>query len=111
MMDDAAWPWVARHYLPAGNLEDPAASPIYGSWRGLPPLSFHASTSEALLNDTLRAVEKAKAEGVTVELALWKDMPHNFAFIDGLSEAAACHQQVSAFISKALSTHREASHA
>ncbi len=105
MMDAAAWPWVARHYLPDGNPEDPAASPIFGNWRGLPPLSFHASTSEVLLNDTLRAVEKAKAEGVTVEVALWENMPHNFAFIDGLKEATACHQQVSAFISNALSAH------
>ncbi len=107
MMDDSVWPWVARHYLPDGKSESPYASPILGSWRGFPPLSFHVSTSEVLFNDTLRAVEKAKAEGLTVDVAIWKDMPHNFAFIDGLSQAEDCHQHVSAFVASALCVRSE----
>jgi len=105
MIDDAVWPWIARHYLPGGNPENPAVSPIFGNWRGLPPLSFHVSASEALLNDTLRAVEKAKSESVAVEVEIWNNMPHNFEFLDGLREATACRQQISAFISNALSAH------
>ncbi len=102
MVDEAIWPWIAQNYIQNYDAAIAAVSPLLGTWRGLPPLSFHVSTSEVLLNDTLRAVEKARLAGVETDLLLWERMPHNFAFLDGIREAKECHRKVSAFITNAL---------
>jgi acetyl esterase/lipase len=41
---------VIGRYLPRLRPDDPRASPLHGDWRGLPPLRFHVSSSEMLLD-------------------------------------------------------------
>jgi acetyl esterase/lipase len=104
MIDVAVWQWVARHYIQSYDASIPSISPALGSWHGLPPLSFHVSASELLVNDNLQTVEKALISGVKADLHLWENMPHNFAFIDGLREAKECHRRIAAFIKNALTS-------
>lgn len=102
MASHALLPWVVRHYVAGADVAHPDISPLLGDWQGLPSLSFHASTSEMLVPDSRRAVDVAQRAAVDAELHLWERQPHNFAFVDGLREAAQCHRQVSQFIRRAL---------
>lgn len=67
---------AAPIYLGGADARDPLASPLYADLRGLPPLQIFASSSETLLDDALRLAAKAKADGVTVDLQVWRNLPH-----------------------------------
>jgi acetyl esterase/lipase len=56
----------------------PYVSPVYGDFAGLPPLFFQAGSTEILLDDSRRCVERARAAGVSAELEVWKEMPHGW---------------------------------
>jgi len=81
--------------------EDPLASPLYGDYRGLPPLLFHVGDAEVLLDDSTRAAEKARAAGVDVTLEVFPDMPHVWhAFAPFLPEATDAIERIGAFVRK-----------
>jgi acetyl esterase/lipase len=81
--------------------EDPLASPLYGDFRGLPPLLFHVGDAEVLLDDSTRAAEKARAAGVDATLEVWPDMPHVWhAFAPFLPEATRAIDAIGAFVRK-----------
>ena len=81
--------------------EDPLASPLYGDFRGLPPLLFHVGDAEVLLDDSTRVAEKARADGVDVTLEVWPDMPHVWhAFAPFLPEATRAIESIGAFVRK-----------
>jgi acetyl esterase/lipase len=81
--------------------EDPLASPLYGDFRGLPPLLFHVGDAEVLLDDSTRAAEKAKQAAVDVTLEVWPDMPHVWhAFAPFLPEASQAIERIGAFVRK-----------
>jgi len=42
----------------------PAALAAFGNWNGLPPLLFHAGSTEMLLDDSVRAHDRATQAGV-----------------------------------------------
>lgn len=92
------WPWVKETYLGATPLDSPEVSPLFGNWSGLPPMHFHVSDTEIILDDSIRAAERARMAGCDVALNVWHDVPHSFPFIDHLSEAKECRMRVSAFI-------------
>jgi acetyl esterase/lipase len=67
---------AAMLYAGAAPLEHPYVSPFYGDFKGLPSLLVLASSTEILLDDTLRVVAKAQAAGIAVECEIWKEMLH-----------------------------------
>jgi acetyl esterase/lipase len=62
----------------------PGLSPLYGDFRGFPPLLVHASTDEVLRDDAIRVAERAAAQGVRVELRLWRRVPHVWQFFSAV---------------------------
>lgn len=66
----------AAAYLGGGDARHPYASPLYGDWRGVPPMLVHAGDHEVLLADSTRMAERAEAAGVDVTLRVWPEMPH-----------------------------------
>jgi acetyl esterase/lipase len=93
---------LAQVYL-QGRAEpgDPLASPLYGDYRGLPPLLFHVGDAEVLLDDSTRAAEKASNAGVDVTLEVWPEMPHVWhAFAPFLPEATQAIERIGAFVRK-----------
>ncbi len=58
---------IARVYLAGQNPRSPLAAPLYADLHGLPPLLIHVGDAEALLDDSKRLAERAKAAGVDVE--------------------------------------------
>ena len=89
---------AARHYLGEANPTDPLASPLYGNFKGLPPLLIHVGSNEILLDDSTRVAEKARAAGVDVTFKLWPDLPHVFHGFQFLPEAQEATDEIGAYV-------------
>jgi epsilon-lactone hydrolase len=67
---------VARFYLNGRSALDPAASPIFGSFEGFPPMLIHASKGDILYDDAVRLAEKVRGVGGDLTIRLWTDETH-----------------------------------
>lgn len=83
-----------RRYL------DPAVSPLFGDFAGLPPLLFQVGSSELLLDDSMRAAALAEAAGVPVQLEIWQGLPHVFQAIGALPQAHEAAQRIVRFVAR-----------
>jgi monoterpene epsilon-lactone hydrolase len=79
---------LGARYLQGHDPRDPHASPLYGDLAGLPPIQIHAGTSEILLDDSRRYVERARHAGVDATAHVWEGMPHVFPTNAGTLDAA-----------------------
>lgn len=94
---------AARLYAPTGELRSPDISPLFGDFRGLPPLSIHVGTTEILLDDSRRLAERACLHGVAAEVETWHRMPHVFPmFADFLPEGRQALDDIGGFIDTRL---------
>ena len=75
-------------YLGGHDPADSAASPLFGSLSGLPPVRVHVGNDEMLRDDSLRYVERAVAAGVDATVDVWEGMVHGFIGNAGRLEAA-----------------------
>src|SRR5205085_3490435 len=71
-------PVFRDHYLGDGDPRNPLASPVFGDYRGIPPLLIQAGEHEMLRDDSVRAAKKARADGIPVKLEIWAGMFHVF---------------------------------
>ena len=102
MMGPSVWPWTWRVYLNGTAPDHPDASPLFGDWAELAPMHFHVSNQEIILDDSVRAVERARLAGATVDLSVWNDVPHSFYYMDTLAEARRCHTEIHEFVERVL---------
>ena len=90
---------VAAAYLNGADPRTPLASPLYGDFSGLPQLIFFVGDTEVLLDDAVRAAERARAAGVPVELRVAPDMPHVWPFLNRITpEARRAMDEAAAFL-------------
>jgi len=71
---------AVRDYLPAG--QDPAAplvSPLFADWSGLPAVHLEVGSTERLIDDARRLIERARQAGVPATLEVTQDGVHAFA--------------------------------
>lgn len=81
------------------NPRNPLMSPLFGDLRDLPPTLVQASDREMLFDDSLRYVNKARAQGSSVTLQIWPEMAHVWQmFQHVLPEARYAIDEVAAFI-------------
>lgn len=71
-------PVFRDHYLGKTDPKNPLASPVFGDYRGLPPLLIQCGEHEMLRDDAIRAAKKARADGAAVTLEVWPGMFHVF---------------------------------
>lgn len=71
---------AARFYVGDADPREPRLSPLYGDFRGLPPMLIHAGHDEVLRDDSVRLAERARNDGVDVQLKLWSRVPHVWQF-------------------------------
>lgn len=100
---DAMFSLAASEVLPelycAAELRGaPHVSPLFGNWAGLPPLLFHAGSTEALLDDSVRSQDRATAAGTTAAIEVWNDLPHVFHVFPWLPEAKVAIEAIAGFI-------------
>jgi monoterpene epsilon-lactone hydrolase len=90
---------VAAVYLAGADSRNPLASPLYGDFTGFPPLIFFVGDTEVLFDDTVRIAERARTEGVPVELRIGRDMPHVWPFLNRVTpEARRAMDEAAAFL-------------
>ncbi|MFT4097754.1 MAG: alpha/beta hydrolase [Rhodoblastus sp.] len=93
---------IVEAYLGAADPRNPLASPLYGDYSGLPPILFSVGDTEILLDDSLRAAERARAAGVTTKVCVERDMPHVFVFANRWTpEARRAMDEATAFLQQA----------
>jgi epsilon-lactone hydrolase len=71
-------PIFRDHYLGKTDPKDPLASPVFGDFRGIPPLLIQVGEHEMLRDDSVRVAKKARADGIPVKLEVWPGMFHVF---------------------------------
>ena len=90
---------AARFYVGDADPTSPLISPLYGDFRGLPPMLVHASEDEVLRDDAIRVADAARNAGVDVELQLWPHVPHVWQFFAAvLPEARASLEATTRFV-------------
>ncbi len=85
-------------YCPDQDMTNPLLSPLFGNWAGLPPLLFHAGSTEVLLDDSVRSHDRASQAGVSAEIDVWWQMPHIFHVFNWLPESRVALQKIADFI-------------
>ena len=71
-------PVFRDHYLGKTDPRNPLASPVFGDYRGVPPLLIQVGEHEMLRDDSIRVAKKARADGISVKLEVWPGMFHVF---------------------------------
>jgi epsilon-lactone hydrolase len=82
------------------DLRNPLVSPLYGDYRGLPPLLIQVGEAEILLDDSTRVAERARQAGVQVDLEVWDEMVHVWhVFAKLLPEGRQAIEKMGAYVS------------
>ena len=90
-------PEFRERYLAETDPRNPLASPVFGDYRGIPPLLIQLGEHEMLRDDGLRVAKKARAAGIPVQLEVWPGMVHVFQ-IRRLPESREAIKRISDFI-------------
>ncbi len=79
--------------------ENPQISPLHADLRWLPPIYLQAGGREIFIDMIRSFYERARAQGVNIELEVWESMNHVFqAYGDLLPEAREAMQRIAAVI-------------
>lgn len=96
-------PEFRERYLGQTDPANPLASPVFGDYRGLPPLLIQVGEHEMLLDDALRAAKKARSDGLAVQLEVWPGMFHVFQSHEPLlPEARQAFEHIAEFMTAQL---------
>jgi epsilon-lactone hydrolase len=98
MFANAALTLLPDLYCPGVARSHPWLSPLFGQWQGLPPLLFQAGSTEMLLDDSVRAHDRAIAAGVDARIKVWPELPHVAPLFTLMPEAHRALEQIAAFI-------------
>jgi acetyl esterase/lipase len=98
MFSTAALDLLPNQYCPGQDPRNPLLSPLLGNWHGLPPLLFHAGSTEMLLDDSVRAHDRAMQAGVAAAIDVYWGLPHVWHVITWLPEARLATRAVADFI-------------
>jgi acetyl esterase/lipase len=90
-------PEFRDRYLGKMDPRNPLASPVFGDYRGIPPLLIQVGEHEMLRDDSIRVAEKARADGISVKLEVWPGMVHVFQ-IRRLPESRESIEHIADFI-------------
>ncbi len=98
MFSPAAFELLPDKYCPGQDVGNPRLSPLFGTWDGLPPLLFHAGSTEMLLDDSVRAHDRARQAGVDASIEVFVELPHVFQVFPWLPEARLAVRSIAGFI-------------
>ncbi len=94
-------PEFRDRYLGKTDPRNPLASPVFGDYRGIPPLLIQVGEHEMLRDDSVRVAKKALADGIPVKFEVWPGMVHVFQ-IRGLPESRQAIEQIAEFMRSKL---------
>lgn len=86
-------------YIGESDPKDPYISPIFGEYKGFPPVLLQVGGFEVLLSDTLTVAEKLKRGGVKRRLSVYEGMFHVFQMgLDLIPESREAWDEVETFL-------------
>ena len=85
-------------YIARDNPRNPLISPVFGDWRGLPPLLVHVGEDEILRDDSVRVETLAKAAGVDARLEIYPRMWHVWQLFPQLPQARQSLDDIAQFL-------------
>jgi monoterpene epsilon-lactone hydrolase len=88
----------ARHTLRKSNPCEPYASPVFASFKDLPPMMVHSGANEVLRDDASRLGDRAAEAGLNVSVEIYDGMGHLFQADPRLPEARASLGRLAQFI-------------
>jgi monoterpene epsilon-lactone hydrolase len=94
-------PEFRDRYLGKTDPRNPLASPVFGDYRGIPPLLIQVGEHEMLRDDSVRVAKKALTDGIPVKFEVWPGMVHVFQ-IRGLPESREAIEQIAEFMRSKL---------
>lgn len=90
---------ISGVYLRGADRRDPRASPVFGSFRGAPPVLILSSLHEVLRDDARMIAARLREDGVAVEHREQPGLPHVWPlFLGFLPEAGAALDEAAAFV-------------
>jgi epsilon-lactone hydrolase len=94
-------------YLAGADPRDPRASPLFGSFRGGPPVLIQSSRAEVLRDDARSLAARLRADGVAVVHDECRGVPHVWQIYQGtLPEADAALDRAATFLRRSLRSAR-----
>ncbi len=88
---------MRAYYAPPERYSDAGVSPLFGDFKGLPPMLFQVGSLEVMLDESIRAAARAHQAGVAVEVEIWEHMGHVFQ-AQPLPQAAAALEHIARFV-------------
>ncbi|MGE0337429.1 MAG: alpha/beta hydrolase [Gammaproteobacteria bacterium] len=79
---------MSQLFIGSTSPKDPLVNPLYADFKGFPPLYIQVGGFEAILDDSLRVAERAKAAGVDCRCDVYPEMQHVFQFMAGKAPEA-----------------------
>lgn len=87
-------PYIGEH-----DPKDPYISPVYGDYKGFPPVLLQVGSLEMLLSDSMTAAASFKRTGVKHRLSVYEGMFHVFQMSMGLfAESREAWEEVKRFL-------------
>ena len=91
----------ARHYLGGADPQDPLVSPAYADLSGLSPLLVLVGEHEALGQETLRLVARAREVGTGARLLVGPRMQHDWPLtLPWLAESRRAWREIAEFVKR-----------
>lgn len=100
MLSTKSMKTMNRLYLDDALHDNPLVSPVFGDFRGLPPVLAHVGSTEVLLDDTRRVGKRAIAQGVDFRVVVWDQVPHVWHMASFLPESKAAIAQIGEFMTE-----------
>lgn len=88
MVDRLTLTMSADAYAGAHDRRDPAVSPLFGDWAGMPPMLIQVGELEVLLDDARALRDRVVAAGGAVTLEEWTGMVHVWQSFCGMIDDA-----------------------
>ena len=83
-------------------LTDPMLSPLYGSFKGFPPVDLFMGEYDVLYPDQKLGRDKMKAEGVALNVILGEKMPHVWPLLPFMKESVKALNEIEQIILEEL---------
>lgn len=95
---------MAKLYVQQEDARNPLISPLYGDFKGLPPILIQVGSDEVLLDDSVRLEKRLVEDGVDVSLKIYQDMWHVWQiFAAIIPEAKEALLEISEFVDTKMS--------
>jgi epsilon-lactone hydrolase len=96
-----SWSHWTNMYIAGNDTSNPLLSPLFGNYRGIPPLYICVGTHEIHLDDCVNVAQVAASHGVNVIIRKWDKMIHAFPLLTPLfPEAKQAFAEICDFINK-----------